>query len=152
MTALKLRVVRFLQRRIINPPVRLMWRLGLMPPGFALLETTGRRTGRPRITPIGDGLLGDTFWVVAEHGTEASYVRNLQANPRARVRLRHRGRLIWRGGTAHLMPADDPRTRQHMIVGASVSRRINSWGVRLMGTDLLTVRIDLDSPAGRSDG
>jgi deazaflavin-dependent oxidoreductase (nitroreductase family) len=149
-SARKLRIVRIVQRRIVNPPVRLMWRLGFMPPGFALLETTGRCTGRPRTTPIGDGLLGETFWVVAEHGTKASYVRNLETNPRARVRLRQRGRLIWRSGTAHLMPTDDPRTRQRMIVGSSISRGINSLGVRLMGTDLLTVRIDLDPLESRS--
>jgi deazaflavin-dependent oxidoreductase (nitroreductase family) len=148
-TALKLHIVRALQRRVVNPPVKLIWRLGFMPPGFALLETTGRCTGLPRLTPIGDGLCGETFWVVAEHGTEASYVRNLQANPRARVRLRQRGHLIWRSGTAHLVPADDPRMRQRMMVGSSIIRRINSVGVRLMGTDLLTVRIDLDPPEGR---
>ena len=87
---------------------------------------------------------GDTFWLIAEHGAKAACVRNLQANPRARVRVRHRGRLIRRSGTAHLMAADDPRTRQRTIVGSSLGRRINSWGVRLMGTDLMTVRIDLD--------
>ncbi len=126
MSALKLRIVRIVQRRIVNPPVRLMWRLGFVSPGFALLETTGRRTGRSHITPVGDGLRDDTFWVVAEHGAAAAYVRNLQANRRARVRLRQRGRLIWRSGTAHLMPATDPRTRQRMIVGSRISRRIKA--------------------------
>jgi deazaflavin-dependent oxidoreductase (nitroreductase family) len=149
-SALKLRLVRIVQRRIVNPPVRLLWRLGFTPAGFALLETTGRVTGRPRITPVGDGLVGATFWVIAEHGTKASYVRNLQANPSARVRLRHRGHPIWLSGTAHLMPSDDPTARQRMIVGSSIIRRINSIGVRLMGTDLLTVRIDLESPGSRS--
>jgi deazaflavin-dependent oxidoreductase (nitroreductase family) len=149
-SALKLRLVRIVQRRIVNPPVRLMWRHGFMPSGFALLETTGRVTGRPRLTPVGDGLVGGTFWVIAEHGTKASYVRNLQANPSVRVRLRQRGHPIWRNGIAHLMPGDDPAARQRTIVGSSIVRRINSIGVRLMGTDLLTVRIDLDPSESRS--
>jgi len=38
------------------------------PPGDALLETTGRRTGQPRRTPVCDGLDGDTFWLVAQRG------------------------------------------------------------------------------------
>jgi EmrB/QacA subfamily drug resistance transporter len=32
---------------------------------FALPETTGRRTGLARRTPVGNGLDGDTFWLVA---------------------------------------------------------------------------------------
>lgn len=35
-----------------------------------------------RHTPVGNGLSGDTFWLVAVHGTQADYVRNLQAEPR----------------------------------------------------------------------
>ena len=36
------------------------------------------------------------------------------------------------------MPDDDPRARQRAM------RTLNSAVVRLMGTDLLTVRVDLD--------
>jgi hypothetical protein len=46
--------------------------LGVVPPGYALLETVGRGSGLPRQTPVGDGLIGDTFWIVAEHGLSAS--------------------------------------------------------------------------------
>jgi deazaflavin-dependent oxidoreductase (nitroreductase family) len=103
-------------------------------PLWSLLETTGRKSGLPRRTPVGNGLEGDTFWIVAEHGRKASYVRNIQANPRVRVRVSRR----WRTGTAHLMPEDDARARQRNM------RRGNAALVKLMGTDLLTVRIDLD--------
>jgi deazaflavin-dependent oxidoreductase (nitroreductase family) len=82
----KLRVVRALQRYVFNPPIKLLFRLGVVPPGYALLETVGRRSGLPRQTPVGDGLIGDTFWIVAEHGLSAAYVRNLQArSTRARA-------------------------------------------------------------------
>jgi len=55
---------------------------GVAPPSRAILETTGRRSGVPRRTPVGNGLDGDTFWIVAEHGRRAAYVRNLPAEPR----------------------------------------------------------------------
>jgi len=36
---------------------------------------------------VGNGLDGDTFWLVAAHGTQAGYVRNLQAEPRVTIRI-----------------------------------------------------------------
>lgn len=58
---LKRAVVAPVQRYLLNPPVRLLLRLGLMPLGYALLETRGRVTGLPRTTPVGNGLQGGTF-------------------------------------------------------------------------------------------
>jgi deazaflavin-dependent oxidoreductase (nitroreductase family) len=131
----KARAVRFTQKYLLNPPVRALFALGLVPPTHALLETTGRRTGRPRRNPVGNGLDGDTFWIVAEHGRNASYVRNLEANPRVRVKIGRR----WRTGTAAVLPDDDPRARLQRI-----GRRVNGFMVRAVGTNLLTIRIDLD--------
>ena len=65
-----------------NRLIRSALRADFAPRAFALLETTGRRTGLPRHTPVGNGLDGDTFWLVAAHGMQAGYVRNLQAEPR----------------------------------------------------------------------
>ena len=134
----KFGVVTFVQKRLFNPLVRPL--LEHVPiPGYALLETTGRRSGLPRRNPVGDGLDGSTFWIVSEHGRRSSYVRNIEADPRVRVRVRGR----WRSGTAHLMPDDDPRERQR-ILSRRMAARINAASVRRLGTDLLTVRIDLD--------
>jgi deazaflavin-dependent oxidoreductase (nitroreductase family) len=130
----KRRVSTALGRRVVNPLVRAAIRLRLVR-GWALLETRGRRTGLPRTTPVGNGLIGDTFWIVAEHGFDAAYVRNIQADPRVRVFVVGR----WRNGTAHLLPDDDPVERQRSLP------RLNARLVRLMGTHLLTVRIDLDA-------
>ena len=124
-----------LARHVVNPIVRAALDRGIAPRGYALLETTGRRTGLPRRTPVGNGTDGDTFWIVAEHGRSAAYVRNIEADPRVRVKVGRR----WRSGTAVLLPDDDPRQRQRTI-----GRSFNAAVVRLMGTDLLTVRIDLD--------
>jgi hypothetical protein len=57
-----------------NRLARFALRAGFAPRAFALLETTGRRTGMPRHTPVGNGLAGNTFWLVAAHGTQADYV------------------------------------------------------------------------------
>lgn len=122
-----------------NPFVRALFRLGVPVPGTAILETVGRKSGRIRHTPVTNGLEGDTFWIVAEHGRRAGYVRNIEANPRVRVRA---GRS-WRSGTAHLLPGDDPHERLARI-GRRRSARLNAGVVRLAGSDLLVVRIDLD--------
>jgi deazaflavin-dependent oxidoreductase (nitroreductase family) len=134
----KFRTVTLVQGRLLNPLVKAVLRR-VRVPGWALLETTGRRTGLPRQTPVGDGLDGATFWVVSEHGRRSAYVRNIEADPRVRVRVRGR----WRTGTAYLMPDDDPRERQRLL-GRRLLARVNASAVRGWGTDLLTVRIDLD--------
>jgi deazaflavin-dependent oxidoreductase (nitroreductase family) len=127
--------VRWLQRHFVNPLSRRLVMAGLSP-WTAILETTGRISGQPRQTPVGNGLASDgrTFWVVTEFGHAANYVRNIQANPRVRVRVGRR----WRTGTAVLMPHDDTRARQRSM------RRLNAAVVRAVGTELMTVRIDLD--------
>jgi deazaflavin-dependent oxidoreductase (nitroreductase family) len=124
--------------KLLNPLVRAAARAGLPLPSVVLLETTGRRSGEPRRIPVGKALVGDTLWVVAEHGMRASYVRNIQASPQVRVRVgRH-----WRTGTAHVLPDDDWRERQRRM-----PNRLNSAVVRVMGSEPVTVRVDL-GPAG----
>ncbi len=80
--AKKYRAVTAFQRRV-NPLLRRL-------PGQTLLETTGRVSGLPRRTPVGGRRVGDTFWLVSEFGTRSQYVRNIEADPRVRVRLRGR--------------------------------------------------------------
>ena len=103
----KYQAVPLMQRFVVDPPVRLVWRLGLAPPGDAELETTGRRTGRPRRTPICNGQVDGTFWLIAQHGRRSDYVRNIEADPRVRVRTgAHRA---WRTGVARALPERVPR-------------------------------------------
>ena len=103
-------------------------------PGWVLLETTGRRTGKVRRTPLGGTREGDTFWVVSEQGAHANYVRNLQANPDVRLKIGRR----WRTGKAFALPDDDAHARIRS------QSRWNRSAVRLRGTDLLSIRVDLD--------
>lgn len=141
---MKRRIIHGLQKYVLNPPIRLLFAAGIAPPGYALLETIGRKTGKSRRTPVGDGRVGNQFWLVAEHGREASYVRNIAANPRVRVKLRDGLRMRWYQGTAHLLPNEDPRERQRWLGKQRPSTWMNAMAVRGFGTKLLTVRIDLD--------
>jgi deazaflavin-dependent oxidoreductase (nitroreductase family) len=131
----KRRVSTFFSARLLNPLVKAAANAGIPLPSVAILETTGRKSGEPRRTPVGKALQGNTFWIVAEHGRRANYVRNLTADPRVRVKLGRR----WRTGTAHPMPDDDWRERQRRI-----PNKLNSAVVRIAGSDPMTVRIDLD--------
>ena len=142
---MKHRIVHPLQKYFLNPPIKFLFSIGLVPPGYALLETAGRKTGKPRRTPVGDGRIGNEFWIVAEHGMNASYVRNIASNPGVRLKLREGLRSRWHSGTAHLLPDDNPRERQRWLAGQLPSSAANAAVVRLLGTQLLTVRIDLDA-------
>ena len=137
MRSRKYRVVTAMERAS-NRMTRSALRAGFAPRAFALLETTGRRTGQLRHTPVGNGLDGEVFWLVAAHGTQADYVRNLQSEPRVRVKVGG----AWRSGTATVLPDDDPAAR---------SRKLPyQWDAamgRLMASAPLTIRIDLD-PTG----
>ena len=123
---MKFRAVTSFQRRIGNPLVRLL-------PRQTLLETTGRTSGLPRRTPVGGRRVGNEFWLVSEYGEKSQYVRNIQADPHVRIRIKGR----WHAGTAHLVPQDDARARLRTLP------RLNSATVRAVGTNLLTVRVDL---------
>lgn len=136
----KRRIATGLAKYVVNPIARGLYRLGLPAPGTAILETTGRKSGQPRRTPVTNGLDGDVFWIVTEHGHRAAYVLNIKADPRVRVRTG----LGWRTGTAHVVPDDDPHERLRHIASVRPIARLNTATVRLMQTDLLTVRIDLD--------
>jgi deazaflavin-dependent oxidoreductase (nitroreductase family) len=143
----KIVIVRAIQRWLINPLVRALMAVGLNPLGLAVLETRGRVSGQPRRTPVGNGRIGQDFWIIAEHGTQAGYVRNIRRDPRVRLRLRIGWRYQWVTGVAELLPDDDALARQRRIVRWHPLRALNALTVRLLGADLLTVRVRL-LPAG----
>jgi len=142
---MKHRIVHTLQKYFLNPPIRVLLALSLAPPGYALLETIGRKSGKSRRTPVGNGRVGNEFWIVAEHGSKAGYIRNIESNPRVRLKLRDGLRMRWYSGTAHVLPADDPRERQRWLASKVPGSASNAAAVRLFGTQLLPVRIDLDT-------
>jgi deazaflavin-dependent oxidoreductase (nitroreductase family) len=124
--AAKRRIVHNVQRLVVNPVGRKL--------PVTMLETTGRKSGQPRHTAVGGRVVDNQFWMVSEHGEHSHYVLNIKANPQVRVRIDGR----WRAGTAHLLPDDDPVARLSQLPG------MNSAVVKLMGSELLTIRVDLD--------
>jgi deazaflavin-dependent oxidoreductase (nitroreductase family) len=123
---LKRRIVHGAQRHIVNPVGRRL--------PVTMLETVGRKSGQPRHTAVGGRLIGNQFWMVSEHGARSHYVLNIEANPAVRLRING----TWRTGTAHLLPDDDAVARLKELP------TLNSAVVRAVGSDLLTLRIDLD--------
>ncbi len=124
--SLRDRITTLFQKRVANPVMRRL-------PIQTLLETTGRKSGLPRQTPLDGRRIGNEFWFVSEFGENSQYVKNIKADPRVRVRLRGQ----WHSGTAHLVPDDDPVERLRSLP------QFNSFGVRTFGTNLLTIRVDL---------
>jgi deazaflavin-dependent oxidoreductase (nitroreductase family) len=127
-------------RYTANPLMRAMFKLGITPPGMALVETVGRRSGALRHTPIVCSAEGDTLWLIAQHGSHAGWVRNFEANPRVRVRL-GRG---WRTGTAELLAEDDVKARIATFSSTRVGRAITGATFRALESQPVTVRILLE--------
>jgi deazaflavin-dependent oxidoreductase (nitroreductase family) len=130
----KRRFFRTITNRAVNPIVRPVLERGAFGRGWSLLETRGRVTGKPRVVPVGNGLRGDVFWVVTEHGHHADYVRNIKADPRVRVKVGGR----WRTGTAHITD-EDPGERLRRL-----RRPLNDALLLTVGTEQLVIRVDLD--------
>jgi deazaflavin-dependent oxidoreductase (nitroreductase family) len=128
-------------RYTANPLMRGMFKLGITPPGMALVETVGRRTGAIRHTPIVAHASDDkTLWLIAQHGSHAGWVRNFQESPRVRVRLgRH-----WRTGTAELMPDDDVKARIQTFASSAIGRAITAASFRALESQPVSVRIELE--------
>jgi deazaflavin-dependent oxidoreductase (nitroreductase family) len=124
--SLKREFVHRVQRLVVNPVGRQL--------PVTMLETIGRKSGQPRLTPVGGKLVDNHYWMVSEHGDHSDYVHNIKADPAVRLRINGQ----WRRGIAHLLPDDDSRVRLRSLP------RLNSAGVRAMGTELLTIRVDLD--------
>jgi deazaflavin-dependent oxidoreductase (nitroreductase family) len=135
----KRRRVRRMQRYVVNPPMKVLTRWGLIP-GNVLVETTGRRSGQPRTTVVGlhaDPADDAVWWIVAEHGHHATYVRNIEADPAVRICRKRR----WHPARAEIIADDDPEARL-----ATISRS-HASAIRRFGTDLLSIRVVLDPPA-----
>lgn len=131
----KFRASKWVTTRLVNPGVRALIERGLFPRAWVLLETVGRRSGQPRRTPVGNGLRGNEFWIVTEHGWHADYVKNIVANPRVRVKIGSE----WRSGRASILEDDDPYARLRRL-----RRPVNDSMLLAVGTQQLVIRVDLD--------
>lgn len=116
--------------RILKPLTR---GLAGFAPWWVLLETTGRRTGKRRRTPLADGVFdGRQLLLIAVHGEHSRFAHNIAADPR--VRVKRRGR--WRDGTATFQPVDDATLRRF--------GRYARLGLQTFADDPMALRIDLE--------
>jgi deazaflavin-dependent oxidoreductase (nitroreductase family) len=135
----KRRVEILLGRYTLNPMMRGLFGVGITPPGMALVETKGRRTGALRHTPIFCTADGDTLWLIAQHGRHAGWVANFEADPQVRIR---RGRH-WREGTAELLPDDDVKARIATFSSGALGRLVTGATFRALESQPVTVRVQL---------
>ncbi|MEU2035138.1 nitroreductase family deazaflavin-dependent oxidoreductase [Nocardia amamiensis] len=92
--------------------VLLFWRafkpgasaLAMINPIWVMLETTGRHSTQPRRIPLARGPMdGTVMSLISVHGTHADRVRNVQVDPRVRLRSWRR----WHTATATVLtPAE----------------------------------------------
>jgi deazaflavin-dependent oxidoreductase (nitroreductase family) len=52
-----------------------------------LLTTTGRRSGKKRVTPLQYEMIGNDCYIGAARGVKADWVRNIQINPQVELRV-----------------------------------------------------------------
>jgi deazaflavin-dependent oxidoreductase (nitroreductase family) len=129
---------------VVNPLNRRAVFAGRLGGTYAVLETTGRRTGLTRRIPVANGLRGDTFWLISAHGPHARYFQNLLADPRVRIGLAQNGSLRWRSGTANPMYDDKAKARHRELGRGRLGYWLDGLILRSGATQMTTVRIDLD--------
>jgi deazaflavin-dependent oxidoreductase (nitroreductase family) len=95
-------------------------------PEFLYLTTRGRRTGQPREIEIWFTRLGDRYYVIAEHGERAQWVRNLLADSRIRVRVADD---VFPAAARAIDPAAEPDLARVVREG---SREKYGWGEGLI--------------------
>lgn len=122
--------LRRFQRRFGNPGGMLMSRM----PGWAVVETTGCRSGQVRQVPVGGRLIDGSFWFVAVDPDHAGYLRNIENDPHVRVKVGG----LWRTGVAQLLPDDDARRRMFRL------NPLNGAYISIAGRSFLSVCVRLD--------
>ena len=100
----------------------------------------------PAVAPAGGGRLRSATastgrcWLVAAHGHRSSYVANLTASPRCRVKVgRH-----WRAGIASFVEDDALARRARLDQANGITGRLDGLAFRATATRPVTIRIDLD--------
>jgi deazaflavin-dependent oxidoreductase (nitroreductase family) len=79
--------------RLIHWPPRIAYAVGLGPlvgKLVLLLTTTGRKTGKRRVTPLQYEEIGGRLFLGAARGMKADWIRNIRADPNVEVRVKAR--------------------------------------------------------------
>ena len=76
-----------------NNVMKILYAIGLGPLVgrlVLLLTTTGRKTGRPRVTPLQYEEVDGAIYLGSSRGQKADWFRNILANPHVEVRVKSR--------------------------------------------------------------
>lgn len=92
--------------RLGNVFTRPLWSVLKAPPGFGILTTIGRRTGKPRRQSVRAIRDRDQVVVVCMMGERAAWLQNIRAHPQVTIRL---GNQTLRGSAYEVV---DPAQKQ----------------------------------------
>lgn len=114
--------------RLLHYPPQAAYALGLGPVFgrlVLLLTTTGRKSGKRRVTPLQYEELDGKIYVTAAYGLKADWVRNIQANPRVEVRIKQRrfqGKALVITDPERIADMLELRLKQHPRMIAAILR------------------------------
>ncbi|MAE96004.1 MAG: hypothetical protein CL910_15205 [Deltaproteobacteria bacterium] len=110
--------------RMLNRVVEPMVRVGvgsprIVPTGFVVVETVGRKSGTPRRSPLAATRIGEHVIVATFRGNRSQWVRNLAARPRTRYWIRGRVRearaFVMFEGKRFRVPKSLPPSMQRVV-------------------------------------
>jgi deazaflavin-dependent oxidoreductase (nitroreductase family) len=133
----KFKFERLIGRTVVNPLVAALDRVGVRSALVVQLETTGRKSGSPRLVPLTARADEAGVWVVSQHGRRAGWAHNISANPQVRVRVADQ----WRAGTAAFEPNDDVVARGRSFGTGKIGKSAAGLAMRALQSDPISVRI-----------
>ena len=77
--------------RLIHYPPQFAYAIGLGPligKLVLLITTTGRKSGKPRVTPLQYEKIDGDYYLGAARGYKSDWVRNIQHNPLVKIRVK----------------------------------------------------------------
>lgn len=146
----KFRIERLIGRYLANPLIRLLPKIGVHTNMATELETTGRKSGRPRIVPVAVAFDDEGGWLISQHGRRSGWAVNVSSDPKVRIRQGKR----WRQATAAFVPEDDVIARSKTFASSPVFAPLTAATFRAMQSDPISVRItftDTGQPSGAHD-
>jgi len=122
--------------RVVEPLVRAgVGSPRIVPGGFIVLETRGRKSGRKVRTPLAATRLGGYVLVATVRGKRSQWVLNLAADPKARFwvggRVREARAFVIHEGKRFRVPASLPRPLQ-LVVEILAPYRKAGWAFAVL--------------------